>query len=30
MNGEKYELLIQELSQLKRGERKKEPIDYSL
>ena len=30
MNGEKYELLIQELSQLKQGERKKEPIDYSL
>ena len=27
---EKYELLIQEISQLKRGDRKKEPKDYQL
>ena len=30
MNGEKYELLIQEISQLKRGDRKEEPKDYQL
>ena len=30
LNGEKYESLIQEISQLKRGERKKEPKDYQL
>ena len=30
LNGEKYESLIQEISQLKRGERKKEPRDYQL
>ena len=30
MNREKYELLIQEISQLKRGDRKKEPKDYQL
>ena len=30
MNREKYELLIQEISQLKRGDRKKEPEDYKL
>ena len=29
-NREKYELLIQEISQLKRGDRKKEPKDYQL
>ena len=28
LNGEKYESLIQETSQLKRGERKKEPRNY--
>ena len=28
LNREKYELLIQEISQLKRGDRKKEPKDY--
>ena len=30
LNREKYELLIQELSQLKWGDRKKEPKDYQL
>ena len=30
MNREKYELLIQEISKLKRGDRKKEPKDYQL
>ena len=30
MNREKYELLIQEISQLKLGDRKKEPKDYQL
>ena len=30
LNREKYELLIQEISQLKRGDRKKEPKDYQL
>ena len=30
LNGEKYESLIQEISQLKRGERKKESKDYQL
>ena len=30
MNREKCELLIQEISQLKRGDRKKEPKDYQL
>ena len=30
LNGGKYESLIQEISQLKRGERKKEPRDYQL
>ena len=30
LNGEKYESLIQKISQLKRGERKKEPRDYQL
>ena len=28
LNGEKYQSVIQEISQLKRGERKKEPRDY--
>ena len=28
MNGKKYQSLIQEKSQLKRGERKKRPTDY--
>ena len=30
LNREKYELLIQEISQLKRGDHKKEPKDYQL
>ena len=30
LNGEKYESLIREISQLKRGERTKEPRDYQL
>ena len=30
MNRKKYELLIQEISQLKRGDRKKELKDYQL
>ena len=30
LNRGKYELLIQEISQLKRGDRKKEPKDYQL
>ena len=30
MNRKKYELLIQEISQLKRGDHKKEPKDYQL
>ena len=30
LNGEKYELLIQEISQLKRGDPKKESKDYQL
>ena len=30
LNREKYGLLIQEISQLKRGDRKKEPKDYQL
>ena len=30
MNRKKYELLIQEISQLKRGDRKKESKDYQL
>ena len=30
MNRKKYELLIQEISQQKRGDRKKEPNDYQL
>ena len=30
LNREKYELLIQEIPQLKRGDRKKEPKDYQL
>ena len=30
LNREKYELLIQEISQLKRGDSKKEPKDYQL
>ena len=30
LNREKYQLLIQEISQLKRGDRKKEPKDYQL
>ena len=30
LNREKYELLIQEISHLKRGDRKKEPKDYQL
>ena len=30
MNREKYKLLIQEISQLKQGDRKKEPKDYQL
>ena len=30
LNRKKYELFIQEISQLKRGDRKKEPKDYQL
>ena len=30
LNRERYQLLIQEISQLKRGDRKKEPKDYQL
>ena len=30
LNRKKYELLIQEISQLKRGDSKKEPKDYQL
>ena len=30
LNGEKDESFIQEISQLKRGEREKEPRDYQL
>ena len=30
LNRERYQLLIQEISQLKRGDRKKEPKDYKL